>query len=129
MSTFQRPKINNANKTFWEGIKKEKFLLQQCNDCNEIFFPPRIICPECLSDDINHIESSGRGILYAFTEIHARAPGFKTPFIIGLIELDEKPGRFLSRIEAPYETLRIGQKMKVQYVHKKKFSVHTFIPD
>ena len=129
MPDFQRPKINNANKTFWEGIKEEKFLLQQCNTCNEIFFPPRIFCPECLSDDINHIESSGRGILYAFTEIHARAPGFKTPFITGLIELDEKPGRFLSRIEAPYETLRIGQKMKVEYVHKKKFSVHTFIPD
>jgi len=126
---FQRPKINNANKTFWEEIKNEKFLLQQCNDCNEIFFPPRIICPECLSDHIKYIESRGRGILYAFTEIHGRAPGFKTPFVIGLIELDEKPGRFLSRIEAPYETLRIGQKMKVQYVHKKKFSVHTFIPD
>ena len=129
MPDFQKPKINNANKTFWEGMKNEKFLLQKCNDCNEIFFPPRIICPECLSDEINHIESSERGILYAFTEIHGRAPGFKTPFVIGLIELDEKPGRFLSRIEAHYENLKIGQKMKVQYVHKKKFSVHTFIPD
>ena len=25
MPDFQRPKINNANKTFWEGIKEEKF--------------------------------------------------------------------------------------------------------
>lgn len=129
MTNFQKPKINKANKPFWEELKNEKFLIQKCNICNEVFFPPRIICPECLSDDIEYIESRGRGILYAFTEIHARAPGFKTPFIIGLIELDEKPGRFLSRIEAPYETLRIGQKMKVQYVHKKQFSVHTFIPD
>jgi len=129
MPDFQKPKINNANKTFWEEIKNERFLLQKCNDCNETFFPPRIICPECLSDDIKHIESSGRGSLYAFTELHGRAPGFKTPFVIGLIELDEKPGRFLTRIEAPYENLKIGQKMKVQYLHKKKFSVHTFIPD
>jgi uncharacterized OB-fold protein len=129
MPDFQKPKINSANKTFWEEIKNEKFMLQKCNGCNDIFFPPRIICPECLSDDIKHIESSGRGVLYAFTEIRGRVPGFKTPFVIGLIELDENPGRFLSRIEAPYENLKIGQKMKVKYAHKKKFSIHTFIPE
>lgn len=128
MATYLKPAINKANKPFWEGIKDEKFLLQECNTCSEVFFPPRILCPECLSDDLKHIESKGMGTLYAFTEIRAKLPGIKVPYIIGLIELDENPGRFLTRIDATYETLKIGQRMKVKYVHHKRFSVHTFVP-
>ena len=129
MPDFMKPAINKANKAFWEGLKEDKFLIQKCNACSEIFFPPKILCPECLSDDIRHIESSGKGTLYAFTESRAKIPGFKAPYMIGLIELEENPGRFLSRIDAPYDSLRIGQKMRVKYVHQKVFSVHTFIPD
>ena len=128
MPKFLKPEVNNANETFWEGIKREKFIIQKCNACGDVFFPPRIVCPECLSNDLKYIESKGQGTLYAFTEIRGRAPGFKTPFVVGLIELDEKPGRFLSRIDAPYESLKIGERMKVKYVHEKNFSVHTFIP-
>ncbi len=128
MGDFLPPAINKANKPFWEGLKEEKFLLQKCNVCAEIFFPPRILCPECLSDDIGHIESNGVGTLYAFTAIHAKTPMVKTPFTVGLIELEENPGRFLTRIEHPYEALKIGMKMKVRYEHERKFSVHTFEP-
>ncbi len=129
MTSYMKPEINKANKAFWEGLKEEKFFIQKCNNCNEMFFPSRILCPECLSDNIEYVESKGKGILYAFTEIRAKTPGFETPFIIGLIELDEKPGRFLSRIVAPYESLKIGQRLKVLYEHLKGFSVHTFIPE
>ena len=128
MADFLKPAINKANKPFWDGIKEEKFLLQKCNACSEVFFPPRILCPECLSNDLMHVESKGIGTLYAFTEIRAKLPSIKTPYIIGLTELDENPGRFLTRIDASYETLKIGQRMKVKYVHHKKFSVHTFVP-
>lgn len=85
------------------------------------------MCPECMSDDLKNIESKGTGTLYAFTEIRTKLPGIKTPYIMGLIELDEKPGRFLSRIEASYNALQIGQRIKVKYEHFKDFSVHTFL--
>ena len=130
MSKFMKPDINKANKPYWDGLKEEKFLIQKCLACNEVFFPPKLLCPECLSQNVEYFESCGMGELYAFTEIHAKTPGFKTPFIVGLIDLDEHPGRFLSRIEAPFDSLRIGQRMIVQYVHEKRgFSVHTFIPE
>jgi uncharacterized OB-fold protein len=124
-----KPEINKANKTFWDGIKDEKFFIQKCKKCNEIFFPSRILCPECLSVKTEYFESEGRGFLYAFTEIRTKTPGFKVPYIIGLIELDDKPGRFLSRIIAPYDSLKIGQRLRVKYEHLKGFSVHTFIPE
>jgi len=124
---FLKPELNKANKIFWESLKEEKFLIQKCKACGEAFFPPRLICPECLSEDITSIESKGTGILYAYTEIHARTPGFKTPFIVGLIELDEKPGRFLTRIDASYDSLHIGQRMKIKYERYKDFSVHYFM--
>lgn len=129
MPDFMKPEYNKANKPFWEGLKEEKFLIQKCNDCNEIFFPSRILCPKCMSENIEYMESSGKGTLYAFTEVRAKTPGFKTPFIVGLIELEENPGRFFTRIVASYDSLKIGQRMKVKYVHQKMFSVHTFIPE
>lgn len=128
MPKFLPPAINKANKPFWEGLKEDKFLLQKCNICEEVFFPPRILCPECLTEDLGLIESKGVGTLYAFTAIHAKIPGFKIPYTVGLIELEENPGRFLTCIDLPYEDLKIGMKMKVKYEHLKNFSVHTFEP-
>ena len=126
MPKFLQPLINKANKPFWDALKEEKLLLQECISCGEIFFPPRVACPECLTDELKHFQSKGTGTLYAFTEVHAMTPGIKTPFTIGFIELDENPGRFLTRIEAPYESCEavlratsssIGSKDSEQFKH------------
>ena len=126
---FIYPLKGKADTPFWNGLRERKFLLQKCRVCGEVFFPPRIICPECFSDDLKHIEAKGTGILYAFTEIFVPMLGFDSPYVLGLIELDENPGRFISRIDVSYETLRVGMKIKVTFVDAaKNLTLHQFVP-
>ena len=73
---FLYPIRGRANTPFWEGLSEHKFLLQKCQKCGEIFFPPRVFCPECLSENLEHIESKGTGTLYAFTEMYVPMLGF-----------------------------------------------------
>ena len=46
-----------------------------------------------------------------------------------MIELDEDPGRFISRIDAPYEKLKIGMRMKAKFVKvAEDLTLHNFVP-
>lgn len=65
----------------------------KCLNCDELFFPPRGICLRCGSSTQNGISFSGVGEVLAYTVINAAPAGFQkeTPYIIGIIELEEGP--------------------------------------
>lgn len=78
---------------FWAGTKEHKLLLQRCRD-GHVFYYARSHCPNCLSNDLEWIESSGRGTLYSFTVCErAQSPEFNgdIPYIVGAIALEEGP--------------------------------------
>ncbi|UCH89497.1 MAG: Zn-ribbon domain-containing OB-fold protein [Thermoplasmata archaeon] len=86
----------------------------KCPKCDVFFFPPRSDCPECLCEDMEWFETKGEGTLITYTTIHAAPTGFeeKTPYTIGLMELDEG-GRVLAWLEGMEESeIQIGMKLK-----------------
>ncbi len=83
---------------FWEGMRLGKFLAPRCEQCGELFFPPRSHCPECLGDVFAWEEMSGRGTLYSWTELSFVPPEFDAPLLLGLVELADGVGRVLARI-------------------------------
>jgi uncharacterized OB-fold protein len=84
-------------KHFWDGVEVGELRLQRCRLCTSTYFPPQPYCPQCLSDDVEVILSTGRGLLYSYVISYLAAPGFEAPYIIGVIELEEGP-RLLSNI-------------------------------
>lgn len=67
-------------------------MLRECSDCHHIFFPPRIVCPECWSAGLTWREASGLGVIYSFTTVEAGATAaFASllPYTIALITLEE----------------------------------------
>ena len=60
------------------------------------------------------IDLSGRGTLHAFSQNH-RTLFFNKPDVIGLVDLEEGCGRILSRIDAPLQTLQIGQPLQIDF--------------
>ena len=55
---------------------------------------PRSLCPNCWSDDLEWIESAGRGKVYSFSIVRrASVPEFsdRVPYVIALVELNEGP--------------------------------------
>ncbi|MDH7479124.1 MAG: Zn-ribbon domain-containing OB-fold protein [Syntrophomonadaceae bacterium] len=104
-----------SGRPFWEGLRQGRFLAPRCRACGELFFPPRPFCPECLGEELEWQKLSGRGTLHSWTELHYARPEFSTPFLLGLIDLEEGVGRIIARIEdASGRELQIGQPMEIQ---------------
>ena len=94
MDTPQKPVpiVNPWAKPFWEAARKEKLIIQKCQDCNNHIFYPRIACPHCFSDKVEWVEASGKGTVYSYTVVTNNAPSAfiaDMPFVIAIVKLEE----------------------------------------
>jgi len=86
------PVVNPWARPFWDGMRKEKLMLQKCSDCAKFIFYPRIVCPHCFSDNLEWAQSNGKGTVYSYTVVENNAPSFfqdEMPFVVALIRLQE----------------------------------------
>ena len=79
---------------YWEKCKEHELWLRSCNDCNQPYFYPRDICPDCFSRNTTWVRASGRGTLHTFAIVHrAPTPAFRddAPFVVAIVDLEEGP--------------------------------------
>lgn len=103
---------------FFKNLKDGRLTTTKCRRCATLLWPPRIVCPSCLSNELEWVNLGTEGELYAFTEMRLGAPlGFvqDLPFCIGIVKIG---GLLISaRIDdAEYEQLKIGDKVKLKIV-------------
>ena len=81
---------------FDQYIAEHKLMASRCTKCGGSYVPPRAICPKCHSEEMEWIETNGKGKLAAFTVIYS-GPTFmveqgfdrKNPYVSGIVELEE----------------------------------------
>jgi len=103
---------------FFQNLKQGQLTTTKCKKCNQTLWPPRILCPNCLSNEFEWVDLGNQGELYAFTEVRIGAPlGFAqdAPFCVGIVRIG---GLLIScRIDnAKYDQLKIGDKMQLKVV-------------
>lgn len=112
------PRVDDDTRAYWAGLARGALLLQHCLDCGSIQFYQRALCGRCLSARVEHRPASGRGIIYSFSTVH-RPPSaeFKEdiPYTVVLVELAEGPRMISTLVDAPPETVRIGQAVEIVY--------------
>jgi uncharacterized OB-fold protein len=106
---------------FFKNLKEGHLTTTKCKICAKLLWPPRTVCPNCLSDELEWIDLGTKGELYAFTEMRLGAPlGFvqDLPFCIGIVKI---AGLLIStRIDnAKYDELKIGDKLNLKIVELK----------
>jgi uncharacterized OB-fold protein len=102
---------------FWEATNRGVLLLARCDACAKVIWYPRPFCSTCGSTEVSWFESSGRGAVYTYTVVRKSSPPFDavTPYVVAFVELDEGP-RFLTNIVGcDPETVRIGQRVMVEF--------------
>ncbi|WP_227937908.1 Zn-ribbon domain-containing OB-fold protein [Alkalihalobacillus deserti] len=116
MAGIPKPLIDTDSRTFWEGVQNHKLMLQNCDDCHEYIFYPRMICPHCFSDNLTWKETSGKGKIQSYTVVHKAPPEFRdeVPYVIGIIDLEEGV-RMLSRIIGDRDKISIEKPVSVVY--------------
>lgn len=86
------PLVNDWARPYWEAARENKFVIQQCKDCQGYIFYPRMGCPHCFSDNVDWVEASGKGTVYSYTVVENNPPSAfvnDVPFVIALVRLDE----------------------------------------
>ncbi len=104
---------DQATAAFYGRLKERRLCSTRCDACGRIAYPPRSFCPFCHASKVTWVDLPRRGRLHAFTQQH-RSLRFPAPDVIGLVEV-EGVGHFLSRIDAPFESLSIGQEVEVDF--------------
>lgn len=98
---------------FWENLRAGRFTSTRCVDCGAEFFPPRVVCPGCMSDHLEWFDLPTEGTVIDVTEEFVGVPlGFTSPLIHALVHVGT--WTFFVRVEAEPGTLKPGDKVKLK---------------
>ena len=93
------PPVPDADdRSFWDGVSRDRLLLQRCADCHAVQHPPSPMCPTCQSVHREWFDVSGRGSVYSWIQSHHPSAPDEAPRIVALIDLDEGP-RIVSNLQ------------------------------
>ncbi|MEU2338560.1 bifunctional MaoC family dehydratase N-terminal/OB-fold nucleic acid binding domain-containing protein [Streptomyces sp. NPDC006654] len=111
-----RPVVNRDNAGFWEGVAQGRLLIQRCTGCGTLRHPWLPGCNACGSLDWDTVESSGQGTVYSYVVMHHPPfPAFDPPYAVGLIELAEGVRMVSNVVGVPYDKVRIGLPVRVEF--------------
>jgi uncharacterized OB-fold protein len=80
-------------KDYNEALKQNKLLGLKCRSCGAITVPPKMVCRQCASPDMDIVELKGSGKIRTFTTVNVASEGREdeVPYTIVIVELDEGP--------------------------------------
>ena len=76
---------------FWDGCKDDQLLLQRCDECAHVYYPPRPFCPSCSCRAVSVFAASGRATLASYVINHRPHPAWDEPHSIAIVQLEEGP--------------------------------------
>ena len=115
---IKKPIVNPCARPFWEAARQEKLVIQHCEDCKENIFYPRLYCPECHSENLDWIESSGRGTVYSFSVVHSNSPSAfidDIPYVVAIVRLEEGVQMCTNIVGCDPEDIRCDMPVEVTF--------------
>jgi uncharacterized OB-fold protein len=113
---------------FYKFLDEHKLMGSRCRSCGRLYLPPRPLCPECHSEEMEWAEMSGRGRLLAFTTVYvaptamlAAGYGRENPYCVGLVRLEEGPtisAQILGLDPKRPEEIEIGIPLRVAFLER-----------
>ncbi|HEY3267777.1 MAG TPA: Zn-ribbon domain-containing OB-fold protein [Armatimonadota bacterium] len=90
-----------------------------CAQCGDKAFPARRRCSACGAKDIVPYRFQGAGTLSSFSEIFASPDGYQSPYLVGLVHLDEGPTVMAQITDVDPDTIATGIRMEavVRRIH------------
>ncbi|MDH5671366.1 MAG: Zn-ribbon domain-containing OB-fold protein [Myxococcales bacterium] len=102
---------------YWDGCKEGELRLQRCDQCEHTYFPPRPFCPKCASREVSIYKASGKATLWSYVIHHRPMPGFKPPYAIAVVQLQEGPRMMTNIVECEQtpEALQLDMPLEVRF--------------
>jgi len=113
---------------FDNHLAEHKLMGTRCTDNGNLYVPPRSMCPESYSTNMEWIEMSGKGKVRAFTVITVGPTAMveagysiKNPYCAAVVELEEGPsvsGQLMEVDVSKPEEIKIGMPVKAIYIER-----------
>ena len=103
--------------SFYAFVGKKRLMAAKCNECGNVFLPPKPMCTMCLSTNLKWTQIKGVGKLLSYTIIYVAPEQFQdmTPYTVGIIEF-EKGLRLPGMIrDVKSEEIKIGMDLKIGF--------------
>ncbi len=95
--------------SFFDHLREGRLTTTQCNRCGHKAWPPRTVCPECLSDQLQWVDLPKRGHIYAWSmQEHGLPLGFAGPIFFVLVDLEDGTRIFSRLLDASLEEIHVG---------------------
>ena len=113
MAAKPAPTIEN----FYKFCAEKKLMGVTCTGCKKVIVPPRSLCPQCGSSDMNWTELPRKGKLVTYTVIHVSPAQFQelSPYAVGIVEFGEGvrlPGMIRN---VKLKDLKIGMELQTDF--------------
>jgi len=103
---------------YWREIpQRYRYEAGKCTKCGTVYFPPRLICSECKSRDMEAVHLPSEGAIYTFTTIQVPPSQFsdEAPYVVGIIEMDGGVRVTGQIVDCKPEALKVGDKVKMEF--------------
>jgi uncharacterized OB-fold protein len=109
----EAPEFNRIH-PFYENLRTGRFTTTRCAECGHKAFPPRVICPECLSEKLEWVDLPTAGQVLVVTEEEVGVPlGFETPLIHALVDLGGQLTIFARVVNSKMGQIKEGDRVKL----------------
>ncbi|MDA0790711.1 MAG: OB-fold domain-containing protein [Proteobacteria bacterium] len=116
-SRLPAPTPTPETEHFWQGALKGELRLQRCDECSEVYFPPRPFCPACACRSVTVFAATGKATLLSYVINHRPHPAFDGPYSIAVVELEEGPRMMTNiiNVEQVPEALPLDMALEVVF--------------
>ena len=109
----QTPEFNKLHQ-YYENLHLERLTTTKCTECGETSWPPRTVCPKCMSDELAWVDLPEEGSIIVITVQESGAfPGFKTPLIFAMLQFGDV--QFIGKLlDVDIAQLAPGKKVRLK---------------
>jgi uncharacterized OB-fold protein len=82
------PDLDDDSRPYWDGLRHNRIVLQQCSSCTRQRFPPMPSCPWCGAVGHDFADVTGTGRVYSWVTAHRAlgdSPEKEVPYTVAVI--------------------------------------------
>ena len=112
------PESTELTEPFWSALKERRLVVQCCEECGALRFPPEPACYRCGSLRATWTPLSGRATLWSWTVAYPPLlPYFaeRAPWPVAVVQLEEGPRMVTNLIDVPVADYQIGMPLVADF--------------
>ena len=118
MSESLSPVYDPVAGQYFQAAAEGRLVVQHCNSCDALRWPPLPGCPECRSRDTTWVDVAPSGTIWSFVVYHrafSAALKDQIPYTVAMVQLDEGPyllGRLVNGERLP----AVGDRVDAEFL-------------